>query len=77
MKEQLEGMKLCLGTDDKPAEFKGLGLESRTSVTLWCMSATDHLIRKKKQIRPPSESWKNLTFAGIGPHGGFNHPDIY
>lgn len=39
-------------------------------VTLWWVSAADHLI-SKKEMRPSSDNWKRPYIAGPGPHGGF------
>lgn len=58
--------------DDEQSRVYGLGLKGRLArVTLLRVFLTDHLIRRRKWMRPFTDSLKHLIVTGPGSCRGF------
>lgn len=67
----------CLGMDDEQAESLRVRVRGQPVwVTLWWVSVTDLLIRKKKYMRYFSGIGRSFMFTGSGPWArDLNHPE--
>mgnify|MGYP001857154109 CR=1 FL=1 len=53
--EQLEGIELCQEMNDEPLESLWVRIKGQANMTLLWMFSSDHLIKRRKLVRPSAD----------------------